>query len=94
MSRTVITPTHPVALRVHSRRPLVAALAALVAVGGGAIALPGDDAIAPTKLNASPTAPIILGDPAVQKGAHGGKTDRVILPVFRDPTVRKGAGGS
>ena len=32
-------------------------------------------------------------DPIVTGGARGGKTNLVTLRVFRDPTVRKGAGG-
>ena len=42
---------------------------------------------------------MVFGDPAVQRGAHGGKSnlfrikDGRSLPVFRDPSVRKGTGG-
>ena len=93
MSRTLITPTRPVALRVRPNRFLAAGLAAVVAAGGTAIAFSGDDAVAPTTPNAAPAAPITFGDPPVVKGARGGKTNAVTLRVFGDPTVRKGAGG-
>lgn len=93
MSRTLITPTRTVAPRVRPNRFLAAGLAAIVAAGGAAIAFSGDDAVAPAKPNTSPSAPIIFGDPPVLKGARGGKTNAVTLPVFEDPTVRKGAGG-
>jgi hypothetical protein len=93
MSRTLITPTRPVALRVRPNRLLAAGLAAVVAAGGAAIAFSGDDPVAPAKPNAAPSTPIIFGDPPVLKGARGGKTNAVTLPVFGDPTVRKGAGG-
>jgi hypothetical protein len=63
-----------------------------VLAGGTAIALSGDDPVAPAKPDAAPTTPI-FGDPPVLKGARGGKTDPATLPVFGDPTVRKGAGG-
>ena len=93
MSRTLITPARPVALRVRRHRLLAAGLAAVVAAGGAAIAFSGDDPVAPAKPNAAPSTPIIFGDPPVLKGARGGKTNAVTLPVFNDPTVRKGAGG-
>jgi hypothetical protein len=93
MSRTLITPARPVALRVRRNRLLAAGLAAVVAAGGAAIALSGDDPVAPAKPTAEPSAPIIFGDPPVLKGARGGKTNPVTLRVFGDPTVRKGAGG-
>jgi hypothetical protein len=93
MSRTLITPARPVALRVRPNRLLAAGLAAVVAAGGAAIAFSGDDPVAPAKPNAAPSTPIIFGDPPVLKGARGGKTNAVTLPVFGDPTVRKGAGG-
>jgi hypothetical protein len=92
MPRT-LTPTDPVAPRVRPTRLLAAALAAVVAAGGVAIALSGDNPVAPTKPNAAPAAPISFGDPPVVKGARGGKTDPVTLRVFGDPTIRKGAGG-
>jgi hypothetical protein len=91
MSRTLITPTRPVALWVRPNRFLAAGLAAVFAAGGTAIAFSGDDAVAPARPNAA--APITFGDPPVVKGARGGKTDPVTLRVFGDPTVRKGAGG-
>ena len=93
MSRTLITPPRPVALRVRPHRLLAAGLAAVMAAGGAAIAFSGDDPVAPAKPNAAPSTPIIFGDPPVLKGARGGKTNAVTLPVFGDPTVRKGAGG-
>jgi len=92
MSRTVLTRTRPVALRVRLNRFLAAGLAAVVAAGGAAIALSGDDPVAPTKPNAAPAPPISFGDPPVIKGARGGKTDPVTLRFFGDPTVRKSAG--
>jgi hypothetical protein len=93
MSRTLITPTRPDALRVRPNRLLAVGLAAVVAAGGTAIAFSGDDPVAPATPNAGPPAPITFGDPPVVKGARGGKTDPVTLRVFDDPTVRKGAGG-
>lgn len=91
MSRTLITPARPVALRVRPNRLLAAGLAAVAAAA--AIAFSGDDPVAPAKPNAAPSTPIIFGDPPVVKGARGGKADPVTLRVFGDPTVRKGAGG-
>ena len=93
MSRTLITPARPVAAWVRPNRLLAAGLAAVVAAGGAAIAVSGDDPVAPAKPNAAPSTPIIFGDPPVLKGARGGKTNAVTLPVFGDPTIRKGAGG-
>ncbi len=93
MSRTLITPTRPAALRVRPNRSLAAGLAAVVVAGGAAIAFSGEDPVAPAKPNAAPSTPIIFGDPPALKGARGGKTNAVTLPVFGDPTVRKGAGG-
>jgi hypothetical protein len=95
MSRTAITTARSVALRVRPNHRLVAGLAAvaIAAAGGGAIAFSGDDPVAPTKPNGAPATPIIFGDPPILKGARGGKTNAVTLRVFRDPTVRKGAGG-
>jgi hypothetical protein len=57
------------------------------------IASAEDDAVAPAKPSAAPGGSIIFGDPPVVKGARGGNTKVVTLPVFNDPTVRKGAGG-
>ncbi len=91
MSGTLITPTRPVAARVRLNRFLAAGLAAIVSAGGAAIAFPGDDPVAPATPKGAP--PIIFGDSPVVKGARGGKTDPVTLPVFGDPTVDKGAGG-
>ena len=93
MSRTLITPTRPVAPRVRPNRFLAAGLAAVVAAGGTAIAFSGDEPVAPATPSAAPPAPITFRDPPVVKGARGGKTDPVTLRVFGDPTVRKGAGG-
>jgi hypothetical protein len=93
MSRTLTTPTRPVALRVRHNRLLAAGLAAVVAAGGAAIAFSGDDPVAPAKPSAAPSTPVIFGDPPVLKGARGGKTNAVTLPVFGDPKVRKGAAG-
>ena len=93
MSRTLITPARPVALRVRAHRLLAAGLAAVIAAGGTAIAFSDDDPVAPVTPNAAPAAPITFGDPPVVKGARGGKTDPVTLRVFGDPTVRTGAGG-
>lgn len=93
MSRTLITSTRPVVLRVRPNRFLAAGLAVVVAAGGAAIAFAGDDPVAPAKPNAAPSPPIIFSDPPVPKGAHGSKTNAVTPPVFGDPTVRKGAAG-
>jgi hypothetical protein len=93
MSRTLITPTRPVAPPVRPNRFLAAGLAAVITAGGAAIALSGDDPIAPATPNAAPAAPIYFGDPPVVKGARGGKTDPVTPRFFGDLTVRKGAGG-
>jgi hypothetical protein len=92
MSRTLITPARPVTLRVRTNRFLAAGLAAVVAAGA-TIAFSADDPAAPATPSAAPSPPIIFGDPPVLKGARAGKTDAGTLPVFRDPTVRKGAGG-
>ena len=93
MSRTLITPTRPVALRVRPNRFLAAGLAAVITAGGAAIAFSGDDPVAPPTPKAAPASPIYFGDPPVVKGARGGKTDPVTLRFFGDPTVRKGAAG-
>jgi hypothetical protein len=91
MFTTHIAPRGPVIGRVRSSRFLAAALAAgAVAAGGVAIATsPGDGTAAP----AAGSAPIILGDTPVRKGAHAPEPGAVTLRVFSDPTVRKGAGG-
>ena len=93
MSNTLITPARPVTLRGRPNRFLAAGLAAVVAAGGATIAFSGDNPAATAKPNTAPAAPISLGDPPVVKGARGGKTNTVTLPVFGDPGVRKGAGG-
>jgi hypothetical protein len=93
MSSTLITPAHPVTLRVRPNPFLAAGLAAVVAAGGSMIAFSSDDPATAAKPNAAPATPVIFGDPPVVKGARGGKTDAVTLRVFGDPTVRKGAGG-
>ena len=92
MSRTLITPARPVTLRVRPSRFLAAGLAAVVAAGA-TIAFSADDPVAPAKPSAAPESPIIFGDTPVLKGARAGKNNAVTLPVFGDPTVRKGAGG-
>ena len=92
MSRTAIPPARRVAPRIRPDRFLAAGLAAVVVAGGAVLWFPGNDLVAPTP-NATPAAPISFEDPPVVKGARGGKTDPVVLRVFGDPTVRKGAGG-
>ena len=87
MSRALITPL-PVAT---AQRVLVTGLTALIVAGGAALAVTGDDLVAPSKPGAAPAAPLVFGDPPVVKGARGGRTDVVTLRVFDDPRVRKGA---
>jgi hypothetical protein len=76
------------------RRNWFLAAALVVAVGAGVLASSDlEDRGQPTGPSAWPAGPIEFGDPAVAKGARGGKTNTVTFPLFRDPTVRKGAGG-
>jgi hypothetical protein len=64
--------------------------AALIAVG--AVASTGlDHTDQPTGGGAWRSEPIQFDDPAVVKGARGGKKDTVMFPYFGDPIVRKGA---
>jgi hypothetical protein len=97
MSGTLIAQARPAALRICPASFLAAGLTVLVAAVG--LACAGDDPVAPGKPSAAREAPMVFGDPAVQRGAHGGKSnlfrikDGRSLPVFRDPSVRKGTGG-
>ena len=93
MSNTLITPARPVTLRGRHNRLLAAALAAVIAATGATIALSDNDPAATAKPNTAPSPAISFGDAPVIKGARGGKTNTVTLPVFGDPTVHKGAGG-
>ena len=100
MSPVLVSPSDFV-VRAGPVRSLAAAAAVSLALaaGGAALALSGDDAPAPARKSATPSASLLFGDPAVVKGARGGATARLRLqgrasaPMFGDPTVRKGAGG-
>lgn len=90
MSRTLVTPHQRVPWRARANGLLAVGLAAAVAAGGAAIPYAGRPS-APA--DTARAAALSFGDPPVVKGARGGKTDVVTLPVFGDPPVRKGAGG-
>jgi hypothetical protein len=93
MRPAAITSAH-VALPQRRNRLLAVALAAVLAAGAASAAssgLQGHDQ--PTGPVTWPAGPIRFDDPAVVKGARGGKKNAVAFPLFGDPTVRKGAGG-
>jgi hypothetical protein len=83
MPRTLDAPAHG--------RLLAAGVAAVVAAG--AVALSADEPRAPAQPAPAPEPPYLFGDPPVAKGAHGVKKLTAPAPLFRDPWIRKGAGG-
>jgi len=76
------------------RTQFLAAVLAVLVAGGATLAssVPGDGGV-PTDPGAWSAGPIEFDDPAVVKGARGGKKNTVTFPFFGDPTVRKGVGG-
>jgi hypothetical protein len=92
MPRTLVSPPHRVPWRVRANHVLAAGLAAAIAAGAAAISYSGHPR-APAEPNTAQAEAITFGDAPVTKGARGRKTNVVTLPVFGDPTVRKGAGG-
>lgn len=93
MSPAAITSAH-VALPQRRNRFLAVTLAAVLVAGAASVAssgLAGPDR--PAGSAAWPAGPIEFHDPAVVKGARGGKQNTVTFALFGDPAVRKGAGG-
>jgi hypothetical protein len=93
MSPAAITSAHA-ALPQRRTRFLAAVLAVVVAGGGATLASSGlEDRSRPTDPGAWPAGPIEFNDPAVVKGARGGKKTTVTFPLYGGPTVRTGVGG-
>jgi hypothetical protein len=74
------------------RTQFLAAVLAVVVAAALTSSVP-EDRGGPTDPGAWSAGPIEFHDPAVVKGARGGKEKTVTFPFFGDPTVRKGVGG-